>query len=88
MASYFGVGQYAPNLTRDEWEEALLPDNRACSSSIFNPVIEPDSFAPNPEIDSEEIDPNAVENSIEPTPIQEPDINGTPPVEENLLPVP
>jgi penicillin-binding protein 2 len=77
MASYFGVGQYAPNLTRDEWEEALLPDNRACNSSVFNPVIEPESFAPEPEADTETVEPGAVENP-EPTPIAEPDVDVTP----------
>jgi penicillin-binding protein 2 len=74
MASYFGVGQYESILTRDQWEEALLPDNRACNSNVFNPVIEPESFAPEPEIDSEIVEPNAVE-TVEPAPIDEPEVD-------------
>ena len=46
MASYFGLAQYASDITRGEWEEALLEDNRACNSRLYNPVIEPTSFAP------------------------------------------
>jgi penicillin-binding protein 2 len=80
MASYFGLGQYAPNLTRDEWEEALLPDNRACDSGIFNPVIEPESFAPEPEVDSDQLESGAVE-AVEPTPVDEPDVDVTPQAE-------
>jgi penicillin-binding protein 2 len=80
MASYFGLGQYAPNLTRDEWEEALLPENRACNSGIFNPVIEPESFAPEPEVTSDQLEPGAIE-AVEPTPIDEPDVDVTPQVE-------
>jgi len=74
MASYFGVGQYESKLTRDQWEEALLPDNRACNSNVFNPVIEPESFAPEPEIDTEIVEPNAVE-TVEPAPIDEPEVD-------------
>jgi penicillin-binding protein 2 len=74
MASYFGVGQYESKLTRDQWEEALLPDNRACNSNVFNPVIEPESFAPEPEIDTEIVKPNAVE-TVEPAPIDEPEVD-------------
>jgi penicillin-binding protein 2 len=80
MASYFGLGQYAPNLTRDEWEEALLPDNRACDSSIFNPVIEPQSFAPEPEVDPDQLESDAIEG-IEPPPIDEPEGIVTPQAE-------
>jgi penicillin-binding protein 2 len=75
MASYFGVGQYAPNLTRDEWEEALLPDNRACNSNVFNPVIEPESFAPVPEVEPEIVEPEPVE-PVEPTPNNESEVDG------------
>ena len=67
MASHFGVAQYAPNLTLNEWEESLLPDNRACDSGIFNPVVEPESFAPEPEVDSD------VPQEIEATPIDDPE---------------
>ena len=74
MASYFGVGQYESKLTRDQWEESLLPDNRACNSNVFNPVIEPESFAPEPEIDTEIVKPNAVE-TVEPAPIDEPEVD-------------
>ena len=48
IAAYFGVGQYTEGLTRAEWEQSLLPDNRACNSVIFNPEVEPASFAPEP----------------------------------------
>lgn len=53
MAAYFGLGQYAPGLTQAEWEASLEPENRVCgtlnSFDSINPVIEPDSFAPEPE---------------------------------------
>ena len=39
MAAYFGLGQYAPGLTETEWQQALLPENRACNSLILNPVV-------------------------------------------------
>lgn len=57
MAAYFGLGQYAEGLTEVEWEQSLLPDNRVCNSLIFNPVIEPESFTPEPppEAESEEV---------------------------------
>lgn len=80
MASYFGLAQYASNLTRDEWEEALLPENRACDSGIFNPIIEPESFAPEPEIDPEALETEAADN-IEPTPLDEPEVDETPQAE-------
>ena len=78
MASYFGVGQYAPNLTRGEWEESLLQDNRACSSSIFNPIIEPESFAPDPEPEPETLPGEGAAPALQEegsTPIEEPDVN-------------
>lgn len=67
MASHFGIGQYAPNLTLNEWEETLLPDNRACDSRIFNPVLEPESFAPEPEADSD------LPQGAEATPVDDPE---------------
>jgi penicillin-binding protein 2 len=76
MASYFGVGQYEPDLTRDEWEAALLPDNRACNSNVFNAVIEPEFFAPEPEVDSETIESDEIDTA--PVPIDEPDADVTP----------
>ena len=48
MAAYFGLGQYAPGLTETEWQQALLPENRACNSLILNPVVQPAEFAPEP----------------------------------------
>lgn len=51
MAAHFGLGQYAENLTEAEWQESLLPENRVCNSLTVNPVLEPDSFAPEPEIE-------------------------------------
>lgn len=48
MAAYFGLGQYAPGLTRSAWEASLGRDNRVCNSLIYNPVVEPESFAPEP----------------------------------------
>ncbi len=42
MASYFKIGQYAEGLTREEWQEAIKPANRACNSALgVNPVFEP-----------------------------------------------
>ena len=42
MAAYFGLGQYADDLTLEEWQEALLPDNRACNyNGGINPVFDP-----------------------------------------------
>lgn len=77
MASYFGIAQYAPDLTRDAWEEALLPDNRACNSILFNPVVEPESFAPDPEPVPDTLpEDEAVpidEPEIDPTPQEDPD---------------
>ena len=48
IAAYYGLGQYAEGLTAVEWEQSLLPDNRVCNSKIYNPVVEPESFAPEP----------------------------------------
>ncbi len=48
MAAYYGLGQYADGLTELEWEQSLLEGNRVCNSLIYNPVIEPESFAPEP----------------------------------------
>ena len=49
MAAYFGLGQYAPGLTEEEWRESLLPENRVCNSNeafgSHNPVVPPRSFA-------------------------------------------
>ncbi len=53
MAAYYGLGQYADGLTEAEWQESLLPDNRVCNSVIFNPVIEPESFAPEPQVEEQ-----------------------------------
>ncbi len=72
MASYFEVGQYAPDLTQAEWEESLLPDNRACNSRIYNPVVEPESFAPEP-VETPEGLPE-----IEPLPSDIPDTEAVP----------
>jgi hypothetical protein len=42
MAYYFRVGQYAEGLTREEWQEAIKPENRACNYAFgVNPVFEP-----------------------------------------------
>ncbi|MBK8988457.1 MAG: penicillin-binding protein 2 [Chloroflexi bacterium] len=55
MASYFDMGQYADNLTAAEWQEALRQENRVCNTFIegqarwFVPIVEPLSFAPEPE---------------------------------------
>ncbi len=68
MASYFGVGQYAPGLTEVEWQQALLPDNRACDSSVYNPVVQPETFAPEPEevpLDSQAIPATPEEGVVE-----------------------
>ncbi len=78
MASYFGLAQYAPDLTVDAWEEALLADNRACNSLIFNPIIEPQSFAPDPGPDSEQVPEVEALPGSEPAPIDEPEADGTP----------
>lgn len=70
MAAYFGLGQYAEGLTRAEWEEALLPDNRVCNSRSFNPVVEHETYAPEP-AEAEEgapVDATAPETPVEPEP--------------------
>lgn len=64
MAAYFGLGQYAEGLTQAEWEASLLPGNRVCNSLIYNPVVEPESFAPEP-VETEET-PEAVPEEAEP----------------------
>ncbi|MDX1413122.1 MAG: penicillin-binding protein 2 [Candidatus Promineifilaceae bacterium] len=60
MAAYYGVGQYADGLTELEWEQSLLEDNRACNSEVFNPVLQPDSFAPEP-LEDEEVEPETLD---------------------------
>lgn len=40
MAAYFRVGQYADGLEEQARADALLPANRACSSTTFNPVLD------------------------------------------------
>ena len=72
MAAHFDIAQYAPGLTSAEWEESLLEDNRACDSSVFNPVVEPESFAPEPELDPEAVP------GVEVTPLDEADAEVTP----------
>ncbi|MFN2138650.1 MAG: penicillin-binding transpeptidase domain-containing protein, partial [Candidatus Promineifilaceae bacterium] len=79
MASYFGVGQYAPGLTRDEWEASLLPDNRACNSVVFNPVIEPESFAPEPAPEEAIATPEVIETT--PSDLAEPTVVPTSPAD-------
>lgn len=55
MAAYFGVAQYADGLTQTQWQEAMRDENRACNTFIqdaaryFVPIVEPTSFAPEPE---------------------------------------
>ena len=56
IAAYHGLAQFADGLTEAEWEDSLLADNRACDSGVFNPVIEPESFAPEPVESGETID--------------------------------
>jgi penicillin-binding protein 2 len=74
MAAYNGLGQYADGLTEAEWQESLLPDNRVCNSLSFNPVLEPDFFASEPEVtpDGEgEPAPLPVEPEAEPPLVEE-----------------
>ena len=40
MAAYFKVGQYADGLEEQARADALLPANRACDSTTFNPVLD------------------------------------------------
>jgi len=55
MASYFKLGQYADGLTREEWQEAIQPENRACNYSFgVNPVFEPPPETPETVEDSVE----------------------------------
>ncbi len=75
MAAYYGLGQYADGLSETEWNQSLLEDNRVCNSLTFNPVIEPDSFTPEPEIEQEvEGQPALVpeETEIETPAVEEP----------------
>lgn len=66
MAAYFDLGQYAEGLSATEWEQSLLPDNRVCNSLIFNPVVEPASFAPEPEVEiNEEVPTDSIEEPLE-----------------------
>jgi penicillin-binding protein 2 len=54
MAAYFGVGQYAEGLTREEWEQETRAQS-ACRTFIqdenrfYVPVVEPAEFAPEPD---------------------------------------
>ncbi|MEJ2751970.1 MAG: penicillin-binding protein 2 [Chloroflexota bacterium] len=51
---------------------------RACSSSIFNPIIEPESFAPDPEPEPETLPGEGAAPALQEegsTPIEEPDVN-------------
>ena len=41
MAAYFGLGQYADDLTLAAWQDSLNPANRVCNSRSFNPILEP-----------------------------------------------
>ncbi len=72
MAAYFGLGQYADGLTEAEFEESLLPENRVCNSLIYNPVVEPESFAPEPE--------ELPEETAIPEVIEEADTGDEPPI--------
>ncbi|MFO7679996.1 MAG: penicillin-binding protein 2 [Chloroflexota bacterium] len=54
MAAYFGVGQYADGLTREEWEQETRAQS-ACRTFIqdenrfYVPTVEPAEFAPEPD---------------------------------------
>jgi hypothetical protein len=74
MAAYYGLGQYAENLTEAEWQESLLPDNRVCNSLTFNPVLEPNSFASEPEL--------VEEDQGEPVPLPDETELEAPPIED------
>lgn len=47
MAAYFKIGQYAEGLDQAARAEAYLPQNRACNSLIYNPVLESELFGEN-----------------------------------------
>ena len=73
IAAYYGLGQYADGLTEAEWEQSLLEDNRVCDSGVFNAVLEPESFAPEPAEDETTGDAllEPSESIEEPTTIEE-----------------
>jgi penicillin-binding protein 2 len=45
MAAHFGLGQYADDLTLQDWQNSLNPANRVCNSRSFNAIVEPPTFA-------------------------------------------
>lgn len=89
MAAHFGLGQYAPGMTRAEWEASLLPENRVCGTNSnfgsIDPVIEPDAFAPEPS-ETDELPPETpLDDTAVPDATPGAEDGANPPTEDGTL---